>query len=66
MARHKNAEWNLPDPVQSWEQVNAALMMDIRYELRRLNRTMECANTQAIPGLLRDIERNTTKKRRRK
>jgi len=65
MARHKNQNWNLPDPkVETWEQVSVAVLMDIRDELQKLNRVFECRNTIAIPSLLRRIARNTAKKRK--
>lgn len=66
MARHKDAEWNLPGPsVTTWEQASVAVLMDIRDELKALNRTMQCRNTQMIPQYLRDIRRNTTKRKKK-
>lgn len=46
--------------------VNAALLMDIRDELKRLNGVLHCPNFLAIPFKLDAIKRNTTKKRTRK
>lgn len=40
MARLKNREWNLSDPVKTWDELHAALLMDIRDELQELNRTL--------------------------
>ena len=47
-------------------QVMLALLMDIRGELQRINRTLQCQETQAIPRLLRAIRSNTAKPRRAK
>lgn len=38
--------------------------MDIRDELQALVRILCCPDTQRIPRYLRDIRRNTTKKKR--
>jgi hypothetical protein len=39
MARHKDVDWNLPQgtPHHSWESINAALLMDLRDELKASN-----------------------------
>jgi len=38
MARHKDADWCLPGPkLDTWQQVEVAVLMDIRDELKRLN-----------------------------
>ena len=64
MSRYKDANWNLPEPnVQSWEQANTAVLMDIRDELKRLNSLFHCANFMTIPNKLESIRRNTVKKR---
>lgn len=44
MARHKNIDWKLPDKLETWDQLNAAILMDIRDELQRLNSLMHCSN----------------------
>jgi hypothetical protein len=66
--RHKNKNWNVGPIVghPSWDQVRAALLMDIRDELKRLNALLYCGNFQNIPSILRRIRANTTKRRRRK
>lgn len=46
MARHKNVDWNLPDKLEDWGQLRAALLMDIRDELQALRRIMECHNVR--------------------
>jgi hypothetical protein len=55
MARHKNGDWNLHDPVKTWDEVHAAILMDIRDELRTLNRLLACPNFIEIPSILRGI-----------
>lgn len=51
MARFK--DWNGPLPVgknggpETWEMVQIAVMMDIRDELKALNRVMQCPNVIA-------------------
>lgn len=46
MARHKDANWNLPGPrVESWTQASVAVLMDIRDELKSLNANMRELNS---------------------
>lgn len=66
MARHKDTNWNLPDRVETWEQAQVALLMDIRSELKALNSTLSCYNFLRIPRVLDSIRKNTVKPRRRK
>lgn len=70
MARHKDANWTLPDTLTSHEQAQTAVLMDIRDELKALNRTFNCANFQSIPRTLSRLDRRVArfsplKKRRR-
>lgn len=65
MARHRDADWNLPDDM-TWDKVNLAVLMDIRDEMKRLNRLFHCSNFLEIPHILRALKRNTTKSRKRK
>ena len=73
MGRHKDVEWNLPDGscksdgsrTHMWESITAALLMDLRDELKRLNHLLSCPNFVAIPATLRTIARNTTKRKRK-
>lgn len=65
MARHKDTEWNLPDRAESWDQVAAAVLMDIRDELKKLNRVFECRNFMDVPHKLERIARNTVKRKRK-
>lgn len=64
MARHKDVNWNLPEGfIETWEQANTAVLMDIRDELKRLNGLFHCLNFMSIPNKLDAIRRNTAKKR---
>ncbi len=67
MARLLNAEWDTPantDGTYNWPVIMAAVLMDIRAELRTIARILQCRNTQQIPHILRQIADQT--KRRRK
>lgn len=64
--RHKGADWDLPNKVQDWTQVQVALLMDIRDELKDLNSLLRCQNFLQIPRTLESIRRNTAKKKRKK
>lgn len=74
MARHKDKEWNLPEAhldsrgvmVHSWESINAALLMDIRDELKRLNQLLHCPNFIGIPWELTRMRRGIDKLNARK
>ena len=63
MPRYKDIEWELPD-TPSWESTKTALLMDIRDELKRLNRRINCEDFIAIPRTLQKIQLNTQKKRK--
>lgn len=68
--RHKNVDWNLPDGdsvrsgwrTHQWESIHAALLMDIRDELQRINARLNCHETLAIPRHLKRIVKNTAPK----
>jgi len=67
--RHKNGNWQLPTNAQtgridSWDSVKIAILMDIRDELQSLNSLFRCPNFVGFPRLLRDIRRNTTRRKR--
>jgi hypothetical protein len=68
MARFKDVDWNLDKTsegrARSWNEVHTAVLMDIRDELKRLNRLLHCSNFIGIPHTLTAIRQNTTKKRR--
>ena len=65
--RRKNANWIVTSDgsVTSWDQVQVALLMDLRDELQRLTAILSCPRFMAIPSRLEDIERNTRPKKRR-
>lgn len=50
----------------SHEDVRLSVLLDIRDRMDRVLRVIECQNALDMPGILRRIEKNTTKKRRAK
>lgn len=50
----------------SYDAIHAVLLMDIRDELKRLNRTLACPNFLGIPHTLTRIRENTAKPKRRR
>ena len=70
MARRKDVSWgiNLPDEdgLTPNGHCQLAVLMDLRDELKQLNRVFACPNFQAVPQILRTIRRNTTKPRKRR
>jgi hypothetical protein len=73
MARHKDANWNLAEEGPGYEGAKLAVLMDIRDELKVLNKVFACSNFLEIPRVLRDIrnmtqltEANTRKRKAKK
>lgn len=66
MARHKNTDWNLPNPAANCEHVGIAILMDIRDELQTLNRLLGCHNFTQIPHVLRGIRAKLPTKKKKK
>jgi hypothetical protein len=67
--RMKDNAWTVeanPNGSHSFDAAHLCVLMDLRDELKQLNRVFACHNAQAIPALLRRIARNTTKKRRQR
>ena len=66
--RHKDARWTIRDSGNgvSFDGAQLAVLMDIRDELKLLNQLLHCQNFLEMPHLLRCIERNTKKRKRRK
>ena len=68
MARHKDMDWSLPEGTPNrdggrthqWNSIQVALLMDIRDELKQMNRILHCENFLEIPRILRTIRANTT------
>lgn len=56
--RHKDANWNCGDPsTVTQEQARLAVLMDIRDELKALNRVMQCYNVRAGFGAMQRMDR---------
>lgn len=64
MARHKDANWTLNDPIQNWVEVQVSVLMDIRDELKSLNSILGCVNFLHVPETLRRIQENTRPNKR--
>lgn len=65
--RHKNCVWNCTtNGIITASDAQLAVLMDIRDELQVLNNVFRCHNALAIPGILRNIEVNTRKPKRRR
>ena len=63
MARKfKNVDWDLADRaghIGTWQNVEIAVLMDIRDELHILNRFLHCPNFRDIPRKLERIAKQT-------
>ena len=55
MARHKNVDWGLNNPIKTTEECLVALLMDIRDELQQLNGVFACHNFQGIPQTMKRV-----------
>lgn len=75
--RRKDVNWNIGvgdrDGRYIWEQVQSAVLMDIRDELklvtaemRRMNSVIQCSNFIAIPQTLKRISANTSNLEKKK
>lgn len=64
--RRKDVNWNVGATPLTWPAIHAALLMDIRDELKQLNRTIGCPNFVQVPAVLRSIRRNTAKPRKKR
>jgi hypothetical protein len=64
MARRKDVDWNLPEtnggPV-SWEAINAALLMDLRDELKLIRGLLGCYRIQRMFNTLERIDARLAK-----
>ena len=66
MRRYKDTDWEIiPDKDNrcTWVQVQAAVLMDIRDELKKLNQTITYSSLSDVATQLRAIRRNTAKPR---
>lgn len=72
MARHKDCNWNLREgkpgeqgqTLHDVKTIQAALLMDIRDELKQLNALLACPRFIGIPTTLDHIAANTRKPKR--
>lgn len=60
-SRQRNRQWTIPDE-PTLEYATFGVLMDIRDELRDLNRLLTCKNFTGIPETLRAIKKNTKAK----
>jgi hypothetical protein len=70
MPRFKDVNWDLPgdgqnNRVNTWEQAGIAVMMDVRDELKQLNRLLNCRNFLQIPWELYEIRKAVQRKKRK-
>lgn len=61
MARYKNADWNLPDKAETWQQASVAVLMDIRDELQSINRKLGCYRVSRALDAVDRIDRRLQK-----
>lgn len=69
MARHKDVDWNLPDGTKSstgskthtYESIHSALLMDIRDELKQLNRHFDQTRSRRMSDDVARIDRRLQK-----
>lgn len=65
--RFKDNAWTVrenADRTVSYEGAQLAVLLDIRDELKSLNRLLNCPNFTGIPHSLNVIRKNTTKPRK--
>ena len=59
MARFKDSNWNLTQisggKIETWEQAQIAVLMDLRDELKELNRVFACKRVQLGFSALRRL-----------
>ena len=66
--RHKDLEWDLPagNPTHPWESIHAALLMDLRDELKAIRGLLQCHRVSRAVRAVETIAENTTRRPRRK
>lgn len=62
--RHKDRDWS--DAPNTYEFGTIRVLMDIRDELKAMNRVLQCSNTLRIPAYLKRIASNTAKPKKQK
>ena len=68
--RQAGRDWQVLNERGDWYQgsyagASLAVLMDVRDELRKLNAVFACPNFLAVPSVLRGVEKNTRKPRRK-
>jgi predicted SpoU family rRNA methylase len=58
--RHKDGNWNVGDK-PTMEGAQLAVLMDIRDELKQLNKVFSCFNFQQMPKVLTRIDKRLAK-----
>lgn len=61
--RYRNANWTVNQNPDT-DGAQLCVLMDIRDELRFLNNLLGCSNFRGIPVVLKEIRKNTTKRKR--
>jgi len=68
MARHKDYDWNLPEGSvtadgtrHGWDSIKISLLMDIRDELKALNRTLGCYRLARMSNDINKIDKRLAK-----
>jgi hypothetical protein len=67
--RLKDNQWTMSTDAlghYSYEQATLAVLMDLRDEMKRMNSVLNCTNFLAVPGILRVIQEQTKKPKRRR
>lgn len=67
--RRKNESWFVTDhdgTITTWDQVQVAVLMDIRDELQRLNMLVRCANFTGMSMTLRAMHRALLARKRKR
>lgn len=65
--RLKDNDWTVPKPASggySFEAASLTVLLDLRDELKKLNRVFACSNFLSIPRSLRSINRQIKAQRR--
>lgn len=67
--RKKDINWKVSHEdgtITAWDQIQVAVLMDIRDELKRLNNLLHCRNFITMPNTLTDILHKLPTRRRKK
>ena len=62
MATHTGVNWNLPEKCENWTQVQVALLMDVRSELRKLNSKLDCSRVSRMLDTVERVDKRLAKK----